>query len=161
MSSNLETIGLVAGGTFTAAAIAWRSRRYSLVRKRIRTRLTDPDRDVRIEAVQQAAEIGLASLAPSLLRATRLENDPAVLAVVIEAVASRQWEPASTAAVVELRMWAKAYSNAHPEVRRLRATEPMLPGVAGSVPPPSIHPLREHEFRRRTRFCNWKRCRWR
>ena len=149
MSSNLETIGLTAGGVFTAAAIAWRSRRYALVRQRIRTRLSDPDRDIRIEAVQQAAEVGLASTASSLLRATRVETDPAVLAVVIEAVASRQWEPASTSAIVELRMWAKAYSNAHPEVRRVRASEPMLPGVAGSVPPPSIHPLREHEFKRR------------
>ncbi len=149
MSFNIETAGLIVGGVLTAVAIAWRSRRYALVRQRIRARLTDPDRDVRIEAVHQAAEIGLASIAPSLLRATRVETDPAVLAVVIEAVASRQWEPASTSAIVELRMWAKAYSNAHPEVRRLRASEPMLPGVAGSVPPPSIHPLREHEFRRR------------
>ena len=64
------------------------------------------------------AEMGLASTAPSLLRAVRAETDPAVLAAVVRAVAARQWEPASTGGIVELRLWARAYAEKHPELRR-------------------------------------------
>ena len=95
----------------------------------------------RASPCQQAAEMGLASTAPSLLRAVRAETDPAVLAAVVRTVAARQWEPASTGGIVELRLWARAYAEKHPELRRASGASRCSPGVAGAVPPPSLDPV--------------------
>ena len=134
-----------------AAAVAWRSVRLVRMRRGINAALRDDDPNIRIAAVEHAAEIGLAATAPALLRAVREETDPAVLASVVLAVATRQWEPASTARIVELRLWAKAYAERHPELRRGHLSQaPLLPGVAGTVPPPSLDPARADEFRTRS-----------
>jgi len=134
-----------------AVAIAWRTVRRVRMRRGINAALRDEDAAIRIAAVQHAAEIGLGSTAPALLRAVREETNPAVLGAVVLAVATRQWEPASTARIVELRLWAKAYAERHPELRRGHLSEaPLLPGVAGAVPPPSLDPSRADEFRTRS-----------
>jgi carbamoyl-phosphate synthase large subunit len=146
----MKTFAIFLGVALIAAGFAWRSVRYARVRRGIRVSLADAEPAIRVAAVRQAAELGLATTAPALLRAVRVEKDPTVLAVVIESVASRQWEPASSAAIVELRLWAKAYSDTRAELQKPGAgNEPLLPGVAGTVAPPSLHPLREKEFRRR------------
>jgi len=146
----IKTVALILGVALILAGIAWRAVRYARVRKAISAGLAEENPDLRIAAVKQAVELGLATTAPALLRAARIETDPRVRACVIEAVASRQWEPASTAAIVELRLWAKAYSDTATELQRpATGTDPLLPGVAGAVLPPSLHPLREKEFRRR------------
>ncbi|MGH8888232.1 MAG: ATP-grasp domain-containing protein [Acidothermaceae bacterium] len=146
----MKLLALLLGIALIGAALTWRAVRYSRVRKGIRTGLADLDPAIRIAAVHQAVELGLASTAPALLRAVRVETDPTVRAIVIESVASRQWEPASTAAIVELRLWAKAYSDNRSELHRLSSgAEPLLSGIAGVVLPPSLHPLREKEFQRR------------
>ena len=133
-----------------AVAIAWRTVRLVRMRRGINAALRDEDPAIRIAAVQHAAEIGLGATAPALLRAVREETSPAVLGAVVLAVATRQWEPASTARIVELRLWAKAYAERHPELRRGHLSEPpLLPGVAGAVPPPSLDPARADEFRTR------------
>ena len=102
------------------SASPWPGASSALLRVRtgITAGLRDEDPTVRGVAVQQAAEMGLASTAPALLRAVRAETDPAVLAAVVRAVAARQWEPASTGGIVELRLWARAYAEKHPELRR-------------------------------------------
>lgn len=134
-----------------AAAVGWRSVRLVRMRRGINAALRDDDPNIRIAAVEHAAEIGLAATAPALLRAVREETDAAVLASVVLAVATRQWEPASTARIVELRLWAKAYAERHPELRRGHLSQPpLLPGVAGAVPPPSLDPARANEFRTRS-----------
>jgi carbamoyl-phosphate synthase large subunit len=133
-----------------AIAVSWRTVRLVRVRRGVNAALRDPDPAIRTAAVQQAAEIGLGSTAPALLRAVREETDASVLAAVVVAVATRQWEPASTARIVELRLWAKAYAEKHPELRRGHLSRaPLLPGVAGAVPPPSLDPNRADEFRTR------------
>ena len=133
-----------------AAAVGWRTVRLVGLRRGVTAALRDEDPAIRLAAVQHAAELGLASTAPGLLRAVREETDPAVLAAVVVAVATRQWEPASTARIVELRLWAKAHAERHPELRRAHHSgPPLLPGVAGAVPPPSLDPARAHEFRTR------------
>jgi carbamoyl-phosphate synthase large subunit len=133
-----------------AAAIAWRTVRLVRMRRGVNAALRDQDPNIRIAAVQHAAEIGLGGTAPALLRAVREETNSAVLAAVVLAVATRQWEPASTARIVELRLWAKAYAERHPELRRGHLSQPpLLPGVAGAVPPPSLDPERAEEFRTR------------
>ena len=133
-----------------AVAVAWRLVRALRVRRGVRAGLLSDDADVRVAAVTQAAELGLATTAPALLRAVRNESDPDVLAAVVRCVAARQWEPASTSKLVELRLWAKAYADRHPEVRRTVEAAPMLPGVAGAVPPPSLDARRADEFRTRS-----------
>lgn len=146
--TSLLTLGVVGAGiAFIVLAIAWRVVRSMRIRRGIWAGLTDEDPGVRIAAVQQAAELGLASTAPALLRAVRDESDPDVLVAVVETVAARQWEPASTGRVVELRLWARAYADQHPEIRRAGGSGPLLPGVAGSVPPPSLDPNRAADFR--------------
>lgn len=142
------TVSVVATGiALTVLAVTWWAVRSMRVRGGIRAGLADPDPSVRVAAVRQAAELGLASSAPSLLRAVREETHRDVLIAVVETVAARQWEPASTGRVVELRLWARAYADKHPEIRRSVQSEPLLPGVAGSVPPPSLDPSRAADFR--------------
>jgi carbamoylphosphate synthase large subunit len=142
-------VALIVGLMALATAVTWRAWRGLRVRRGISSGLGHDDPVVRELAVIQAAEIGLASTASVLLRAVRAETDPAVLAAVVRTVAARQWEPASTGGIVELRLWARAYAQKHPELRRGNATAPMLAGVAGAVPPPSLDPSRADEFRTR------------
>jgi len=141
---------LLVGLALLSAAVAWRLVRALRVRRGVRAGLTDGDVDVRVAAVTQAAELGLATTAPALLRAARSEEDPDVLAAIVRSVAARQWEPASTGKIVELRLWAKAYADRHPEVRRTVEAAPLLPGVPGSTPPPSLDARRAEEFRTRS-----------
>ena len=139
---------LVLGGIgLLAMAVAWRAVRLARVRRGVRAGLADSDPRVRVAAVRQAAELGLATTSPALLRAVRAEKDTDVLAAVVETVASRQWEPASTGSIVELRLWARAYLDAHPErcsrgarARRLppRSTRPG-PRSSSVAPTSSCH----------------------
>ncbi len=144
----LQILVLV-GLALLAMAVAWRTVRLARVRRGVRAGLAHDDPAVRAAAVLQAAELGLAATAPSLLRAVRAEKDPAVLAAVIETVAGRQWEPASTGSIVELRLWARAYLDTHPELRaRRHGSQPILAGVAGATVPPSLDPARSARFQR-------------
>jgi carbamoyl-phosphate synthase large subunit len=148
-SSGVAVIALILGLMALGVAVSWRLVRLLRVRSGIAAGLRHEEAGVRAVAVQQAAEMGLTSTAPALLRAVRAETDPAVLAAVVRAVAARQWEPASTGGIVELRLWARAYAEKHPELLRTSTSAPLLPGVAGAVPPPSLDPSRAGEFRTR------------
>ncbi|MGH8892701.1 MAG: ATP-grasp domain-containing protein [Actinomycetes bacterium] len=140
---------LLTGLGLLVVATAWRVVRLTRVRRGVTGGLTDVDPAVRVAAVRQAAELGLATTAPALLRAVRAEKDPEVVATVIETVAGRQWEPASTSAVVQLRLWVRAYLDTHPELRSRRAgAPPLLAGVAGATPPPALDPQRAARFQR-------------
>ena len=147
-ASAVLTVTVVASGAaLVVLAVAWWAVRRVRLRRGIWAGLVHADPDIRVAAVQQAAELGFASTAPALLRAVRAEQDPAVLKAVVETVAARQWEPASTGRVVELRLWARAYADKHPEIRGSDTGEPLLAGVPGSVPPPSLDPSRAADFR--------------
>jgi carbamoyl-phosphate synthase large subunit len=140
---------LVLGAILVVGAIIWRGVRAAAVRRKLRTGLRSPDPAVRRDSVQLAGELGLATCAPLLLRLVQAEPDPAVLATVIRVVASRQWEPASTARLVELRLWARAFVEAHPELRRAdNVGEPLLPGVGGAATVPSLDPVRSIRYQR-------------
>jgi carbamoyl-phosphate synthase large subunit len=147
--SAVSLIALLLAATALLIAVSWRFVRLLRLRRGLTAGLRDADPVVRAVSVAQAGEMGLTSTAPALLRAVRAEEDSAVLAAVVRTVAARQWEPASTGAIVELRLWARAYAEKHPELRRGTATTPVLAGVAGAVPPPSLNPARAHEFRTR------------
>lgn len=140
---------LLLGVVLALAALCWRGLRAAHVRRRLRAGLRSPETGVRIDAVKQAGELGLATSAPLLLRLVHGEPDPAVLAAVIRTVAARQWEPASTAKLVELRLWARAFVESHPELRRAENVgEPLLPGVGGVAMVPSLDPVRSIKYQR-------------
>ena len=88
--SGAAVIALIVGLAALGAAVGWRLVRLMRVRRGIAAGLRHEDPTVRSVAVQQAAEMGLASTAPSLLRAVRAETDPSVLAAVVRAMAARQ-----------------------------------------------------------------------
>ena len=134
-----------------AAAVAWRGSRIWKMRSRVRAAMRSNDASVRVQGAEQAGEIGLATNAADLLRLVRRESDQTVLAAVVRIVAGRQWEPASNAALVELRLWARAYVDQHPELRRAHVSDaPLLPGVAGAAIVPSLDPQRAVRFQRKT-----------
>jgi carbamoyl-phosphate synthase large subunit len=140
---------LLVGVLLVIGAIAWRGIRAAEVRRKLRVGLRSPEMAVRIDSVHQAGELGLATSAPLLLRLVQAEPEQAVLAAVIRTVAGRQWEPASTARLVELRLWARAFVEAHPELRRAENVgEPLLPGVGGAAPVPSLDPVRAIQYQR-------------
>ena len=140
---------LLLGVVLALSALVWRGLRAAGVRRKLRSGLRDTDAAVRIDSVLQAGELGLATSAPLLLRLVQSEPDPAVLAAVIRTVAGRQWEPASTARLVELRLWARAFVEAHPELRRAENVgEPLLPGVGGAATVPSLDPARAIKYQR-------------
>jgi carbamoyl-phosphate synthase large subunit len=147
--SVLTLVALLIGICALLVAVSWRFARLLRVRRGVGSGLRDPDPDIRVAAVVQAAELGLASTASALLKMVRAEKDSSVLASVVRTVAARQWEPASTSGIVELRLWARAYAQRHPEVRPKDTSVPLLAGIAGTVPPPSLDPSRAEEFRTR------------
>ena len=94
-------------------------------------------------------KLGLATTAPSLL-AVRAEKDPAVLAAVIETVAGRQWEPASTgrsgaAALGPGTTWTPTPRTPGPP---RTAPSRSSAGIAGATTPPSLDPARSARFQR-------------
>ena len=67
---------------------------------------------------------------------------------MVETVAGRQWEPASTGSIVQLRLGG-AYLDGHPELRAHRTGgQPLLAGVAGATTPPSLDPARAAQYQR-------------
>lgn len=99
-----------------AASAAWLVQEW-VERYRLRRALASADPEVRIDAIRRAAQRDLAASAADLLRLARSERDDEVIAALLEAVARRQWEPASTAKLVALRLWVRSYVNAHEELR--------------------------------------------
>jgi carbamoyl-phosphate synthase large subunit len=140
---------LFAGVLLVVGALVWRGVRAAGVRTRLKAGLRSTDPTLRIDAIHQAGELGLATSAPLLLRLVQAEPEPTVLAAVVRTVAGRQWEPASTARLVELRLWARAFVDAHPELRRAENVgEPLRPGVGGVATVPSLDPARAIRYQR-------------
>lgn len=142
------TLAVIAASAVAFAA-TWRFAVAFRVRSVVASALRDPDPVVRARGVRQAGEVGLATMSRALLRLAQDEQSPAVLQALTRVVAERQWEPASSAALVELRLWAKAYLDSHPEFRSPNGTDaPLLPGVAGAAIVPSLDPARASRFQR-------------
>ncbi|MDX6207909.1 MAG: hypothetical protein QOE24_300, partial [Frankiales bacterium] len=66
---------LLLGVLLVVAAVLWRGLRAAGVRRKLRTGLRSADPAVRIDAVHQAGELGLATTAPLLLRLVASEPD--------------------------------------------------------------------------------------
>jgi exosortase/archaeosortase family protein len=91
----------------------------------------------RAARVQALAGDGLGAHAASLVAVATYDDDPAVLDVLAESIAARQWEPVSNHRVAALRLWARGWLLKHPE--RDVVPEPVPASVpevvAGNEPP--------------------------
>ena len=98
---------LVGAAVLIVAAIGWRHVRTRRARRTLDAALHDVDPLVRRVGVQVAGDGGLTTNAGRLLALSRTEQDPAVLADLVEVVVRNQWEPSDDARLVELRLWAR------------------------------------------------------
>jgi carbamoyl-phosphate synthase large subunit len=119
-----------------AVAIGWRvSARYR-IRRRLAVALRSPREIDRTVGARECVAVGVTETASMLMRLVRRETSRAVLDELVIALAERQWEPASKATMVDLRLWARAYALEHPEVLVVAshappgAGEPAEPAVA-------------------------------
>jgi len=141
LSLDLWILPLVVGLGLLFLGWLWRAiaseRRQRRARELLNAALNDPDPLVRLAAVQVAVQQGIAPVAADLLQATRVEQHPAVLEGITEAVARHQWEPSLEPELLELRLWAQRRLV---EVRQEeREGLPHTNGVvheAGTPPPP-------------------------
>lgn len=121
----LETVVVVAGTLLLVGGISrWWQQRVR-ARELLASALASPDRALRMAAVRTIAEVGLTRWARVLSGLTEQEQDPEVLDLLAALVIRNQWEPASTAELVELRLWAH---------RRLEQPSISPPAVQTLVP---------------------------
>jgi len=79
--------------------------------RRLRRALRDPDPAVRAAAAEAAGESGVTRNAALLLTAADLEQDVWVRQVIAQTVQRHLWEPPTSRAMIELRIWAKRELN--------------------------------------------------
>ena len=127
----------------------WRYRRR-IRRAVVGLRSTNPL--TRAGSVDVAVVVGLDATASHIVDMISVETEPGVLDVVARAVAGHAWEPSSSRSLAELRVWARAYLEAHPALRleglesSKEPSDSLRPHVAfGSLPPdiriPSVPPV--------------------
>ena len=131
----------VVGAATLIAALRWRAVRRLNHLRWLAAQLRDPDPAVRVRTVRLAVEAGLERSGGILLGLARRESDPGVLAALLAAVATRQWEPASTPSSVKLRNWARDYAAHHPRANGMRRSSVRLL-VTGAGGPAGIAVIR-------------------
>ncbi|HEY7882021.1 MAG TPA: hypothetical protein VID31_14295, partial [Streptosporangiaceae bacterium] len=115
-------------------AIGWRVSARFRIRRRLSAALRSPREMDRRAGARECVAVGVTETARMLVRLVRREQSRAVLDELVIALAERQWEPASKAAMVDLRLWARGYALEHPEVLavashdRAKLEEPAEPG---------------------------------
>ncbi|RBY78127.1 hypothetical protein DQ238_13055 [Geodermatophilus sp. TF02-6] len=90
----------------------------------------------RAERVRALAADGLGAHAASLVAVATYDDDPAVLDVLAEAVAARQWEPVTGSRVAALRLWARGWLLPHPGRDGAPPADDTLPVLAARPAPP-------------------------
>lgn len=102
--------GAVGGALLTGALTRQLFGRRSASR-RLRGALRDADPAVRAAAAEAAGESGVTRNAALLLSAADLERDVWVRQVIAQTVQRHLWEPPTSRAMIELRIWAKRELN--------------------------------------------------
>ena len=105
-----ETWCLLSGGTLLAAAACWRWLSHHRVHARLELAIRSGDPVLRQAGMRVAVEQGLRANAKRLLSCIDRESDPQVLSALADSVLRNTWEPADRPAMVQLRLWAHAYS---------------------------------------------------
>ena len=102
-----EPVALTVGGSLVAVAAIRGALTRIGVRRQLRVALVAPDPAARVAAVQTAGENGVGRNARLLLEIAEAEEDIWVRQALAQTVIRHRWEPASTVALVRLRVWAK------------------------------------------------------
>jgi HEAT repeat protein len=98
--------GALLTGAFTRQLLGRRS-----AARRLRRALRDPDPAERAAAAEAAGESGVTRNAALLLAAADLEKDVWVRQVIAQTVQRHLWEPPTSRAMIDLRIWAKRELN--------------------------------------------------
>lgn len=106
-----EPIAGAVGGALLAGALTRQLLGRRSAARRLRTALRDQDPAVRAAAAEAAGESGVTRNAPLLLAAADLEKDVWVRQVIAQTVQRHLWEPPTSRAMIELRIWAKRELN--------------------------------------------------
>lgn len=121
-------------------AIGWRVSARLRIRRRLGAALRSPREMDRRVGARECVAVGVTEMARMLLRLVRHEKSRAVLDELVIALAERQWEPASKAAMVDLRLWALGYVLEHPEVLVVASHAPAEPDAPAGPSPAEGQP---------------------
>lgn len=128
------------GGGMAVGALVWFGLLRYRVRQDVRDVLASPDPSARIAAVDVVATHGLAPVAKILLERVHHEDDEAVLDAIAAAVVRTQWEPPSSPALVELRVWAAQRRQAAASAPAPAAASAPAPAAASAASPAAGSP---------------------
>lgn len=106
-----EPIAGVVGGVLLTGALTRQALGRRAAGRRLRSALRDPDPAVRAAAAEAAGESGVTRNAALLLAAADPEKDVWVRQVIAQTVQQHLWEPPTSRAMIELRIWAKRELN--------------------------------------------------
>lgn len=106
-----EPVAGVVGGVLLSGALTRQFLGRRSAGRRLRGALRDADPAVRAAAAEAAGESGVTRNAALLLTAADLENDVWVRQVIAQTVQRHLWEPPTSRAMIELRIWAKRELN--------------------------------------------------
>ena len=123
------------------AIVVWRNARRERAATELRTRLSNPDPNVRRRTLDEVTDESLAANAALLRELLARERDPEVLDALAAAVARSRWEPSNDPDLVELRRWVSGATRATrssaegAEPPPFDAPAPAAPGPADDAPP--------------------------
>ncbi len=130
------------GALMLVGALAWRHSHRSRMHTRIAAALDDGDPQRRRAGVLMATGQGLRAHADLLAEHLDREQDPDVLAALVEGVLRNSWEPADRPAILRLRLWAheerpaaSLFALPRPETEAVdRQRSPWSPMPSGAEP---------------------------
>jgi len=141
MLLDAEPIAGVVGGALLTGALTRQAFGRRAAARRLRAALRDPEAAVRAAAAEAAGESGVTKNAALLLAAADLEKDVWVRQVIAQTVQRHLWEPPTSKAMIELRLWAKReldWTRLEPIEASEREQNPRI--TAAPAPPPEPNP---------------------
>src|SRR5438093_7554679 len=113
-----EAIGAAVAGAASVlllSAVWWRWSSLRHARRLLERALDDPDPELRRSALEALGSHGLSQYAGLLVRRVAEEKHPEVARALADAIIRNQWEPATNASLVALRLWAARWLAARPK----------------------------------------------
>ena len=143
MLLDAEPIAGVVGGALLTGALTRQALGRRSAARRLRAALRDPEAAVRAAAAEAAGESGVTKNAALLLAAADQEEDVWVRQVIAQTVQRHLWEPPTSKAMIELRLWAKReldWTRLEPIEASAREQNPRISAAAEPEPRPEPNP---------------------